>query len=99
MATSGTYNNFFEKGGIEYSHILNPKSGYPIENNIVSTTVIARECIDADALATMLMLMDLKEGIEIINSIDNTECLIVTKNSNKDLTLHYSYNFLDFIMD
>jgi len=99
MATSGTYNNFFEKDGIEYSHIINPKSGYPIENNIVSTTVIARECIDADALATMLMLMDLKEGIEIINSIDNTECLIVKKNNNKDLTLHYSDSFLDFIID
>ena len=99
LATSGTYNNFFEFDGIEYSHIINPKNGYPIKNNIVSTTVIAPYCIDADALATMLMVLDSNEGINIINNINDTECLIILKNSNNDLTTLYSDKFSDFIVD
>jgi len=99
MATSGTYNNYFINDGTEYSHIINPKTGYPIKNNILSATVIAPVCIDADALATMLMILDWEEGIRIINNINNTECLLILKNDNNDLTIKYSDNFSNFIVD
>ncbi len=99
MATSGTYNNFFINNGIEYSHIINPKTGYPIKHNILSASVIAPSCIDADALATMLMVLNWEEGIEIINKIDNTECIIILKNDNENLIIKYSDNFARFIVD
>ena len=83
IATSGTYNNFTIYDDIEYSHIINPLTGYPITSNILSSTVISEKCIDADALATMLMVMPYREGIDIINDIPNTECLILYKNNNK----------------
>ena len=83
IATSGTYNNFTVYDDIEYSHIINPLTGYPITNNILSSTVISEKCIDADALATMLMVIPYREGVDIINNIPNTECLILYDNNNK----------------
>ena len=68
IATSGTYNNFSVYDGIQYSHIINPMTGYPISNNILSCTIIAKECVDADALATMLMVLPAYEGLNIINT-------------------------------
>ena len=61
MATSGTYNNYFEYDGKKFSHIINPKTGYPYEHSIVSATIIANECIDADAYATMAMTMKIDD--------------------------------------
>ena len=99
MATSGNYNNYFVKDGIEYSHIINPLTGYPIENYILSSTVISEKCIDADALATMLMLVGAKEGVKIIDKIKNVECMLVIKDVNDEQQLVYSENFKKFIVD
>ena len=99
LATSGTYNNYFEKDGTKYSHIINPITGYPIEQNIVSATVIAPNCVDADALATLLMVIDWKEGITIINNLVNTECFIILKDRDNILLNRYSDGFLGFIVD
>ena len=98
MGKSHLNNNYFEEDGLEYSHIINPKTGYPTEHHILSVSVIAPDCIDADALATMLMVVDWKDGIDIINNIDKTECLIITKNKNS-ISLNYSDGFEDFIVE
>ena len=68
MATSGSYNNYFTFNNIEYSHILNPNTGYPFHFRTVSATIIADNCIDADAYATLAMT---KNSSEIINLINN----------------------------
>ena len=99
MATSGTYNNFFNKNGIEYSHLINPLTGYPVKHKILSATVIADKCIDADALATMLMVIDTKKGINIVNELDRVECLLMLKNHTEGISLIYSDGFENFIVD
>ena len=76
IATSGNYNNYSIYGGVRYSHIINPKTGWPINNNIISASVIADNCIDADAIATLLMLLPYEEGIELINNMNNVESLL-----------------------
>ncbi len=83
IATSGNYRNFFEKEGQIFSHIINPKTGFPVENRVVSTSVIAENCTIADGLATALMVMDVKKSIDLVNSIPNTECLIIQKQDNQ----------------
>ena len=100
MATSGTYNNYFKKDNVVYSHIINPISGYPIEHKILSVTVISNNCIDADAIATMLMLLDWQEGLELINSdlFDTVECFIIVKDG-EGFSEKYSDGFLDFIVN
>ncbi len=79
VATSGNYRNFFEKGGKTFSHIIDPKTGYPVGNQVVSASIIAGTCTLADGLATALMVMDVDQGIELVNRMDNTECLIIKK--------------------
>lgn len=58
IATSGNYRNFYIKDGKKYAHTINPQTGYPAENNILSATVIANDCMSADAYATVFMLAD-----------------------------------------
>lgn len=58
MATSGNYRNYYIKEGKKYAHTINPKTGYPSETNILSATVIANDCMSADAFATVFMLAD-----------------------------------------
>lgn len=59
MATSGNYRNFYYKGGKKYSHTIDPRTGYPVQHSILSSTVIARDCTTADAYATAFMVMGL----------------------------------------
>ena len=79
IATSGDYRNYVVKNHQTYSHIIDPKTGYPVKNQVVSTSVIAPDCTLADGLATALMVMDIKDGIAMINSLDQVECLIIQK--------------------
>ncbi|GAD90845.1 thiamine biosynthesis lipoprotein ApbE [Vibrio halioticoli NBRC 102217] len=67
MATSGDYRNYFERDGIRYSHIINPKTGKPIAHKVVSVTAIHPSCMTADGLATGLMVLGEKEGIRVAN--------------------------------
>jgi len=94
LATSGDYRNYFEYNGKSYSHILDPKTGYPVTNNIVSVSIMADSCALADALATAVMVLGRCKGIELINSIESTECMIMVKDKNGGLIDYYSNGFL-----
>jgi len=94
LATSGVYRNFFEAGnGRLYSHIIDPKTGYPVINGVVSVSIIAENCTFADGLATAILVMGRKKGIELVNRLDNVECTIVVKNKDGSLTGYYSRGF------
>ncbi len=97
IATSGNYRNFFEMNGQTFSHIIDPTTGYPATSQIVSTSVISKDCTFADGLATALMIMDVQEGLKLVNRLEHTECLIIQK---KDQTLvnHTSENFDAFVV-
>ena len=57
IATSGSYRKFYEKDGIKYAHTIDPKTAYPVTHNLLSASVITKNCITADAIATALMVM------------------------------------------
>ena len=96
VASSGTYNNYFIEDGVKYSHIINPKTGYPIKVNILGSTVIAEKCIDADALATIAMLIPPLESIKIFKSLD-VEGVITAVNQNNETVLYKSKGFDDYL--
>lgn len=79
LATSGDYRNFFELNGKRYSHILDPTTGYPLANGVVSASVMADTCTFADGLATALMVLGHEKGIPLVNSLERVECLIVVQ--------------------
>ena len=57
IATSGNYRNFYYKDGVKYAHTIDPRTGYPVQHSLLSATVIADNCMRADALATAFMVM------------------------------------------
>ncbi len=65
IATSGDYRNYFERDGVRYSHIIDPQTGRPINNRVVSVTVLDKSCMTADGLATGLMVLGEEKGIEV----------------------------------
>ncbi|MBN2293016.1 MAG: FAD:protein FMN transferase [Pirellulales bacterium] len=70
MATSGDYRNYFEKDGVRYSHLLDPRNGRPISHRLASVTVLAETCAEADALATGLMVLGPDTGFDLARSPD-----------------------------
>lgn len=79
IATSGNYRNFFNIDGTTYSHIIDPQTGHPVSNRVVSASVTAEDCTFADGLATALMVMEIKEGLKLVNRLDHVECLVIEK--------------------
>ena len=65
MATAGDYRRFFESGGRHYSHIIDPRTGFPVTHDTVSATAMAADCMQADALATVLMVMPPAEALAL----------------------------------
>ncbi len=70
MATSGNYRKFYEEGGQKFSHIIDPRTGYPAKQNLLSATVLANDGITADAYATVFMIMGLERSKQFL--ADNT---------------------------
>ena len=66
LATSGNYRNFYYKDGKKYAHTIDPKTGYPIQHNILSATVIGQQCAVADAYATAFMVMGLDGAKKVL---------------------------------
>ena len=67
MATSGNYRNFYYKNGRKYAHTIDPSTGYPVQHNILSSTVIANDCATADAYATAFMVMGIDKAKAILS--------------------------------
>ncbi len=76
VATSGTYEKFAMIGGVKYSHTIDPKTGYPVRG-IKSVTIICSRAEIADAMATPVMVMGIKAGINLINQIKDIACIII----------------------
>ena len=77
LATSGNYRKFYEKDGVKYSHTIDPKTGYPVNHSLLSATVIANDCMTADAFATAFMVLGLDKSIELIDQHPELEAYFI----------------------
>lgn len=66
IATSGNYRKFYVKDGVKYSHTINPKTGKPVQHSLLSATVVANSCADADAYATAFMVMGVDKAMQFV---------------------------------
>lgn len=82
IATSGDYRNFYIKDGKKYAHTINPKTGYPASQNILSATVVYKDCLIADGLATAIMAMGTEEFAKHKQEFDFFEYLLILADSN-----------------
>lgn len=83
LASSGTYLNYFLDNGVEYSHIIDPRSGYPIKRDLVSVSVLAKDCATADAFATAAMVMGEQDTKKVIELFSDLGFMFVYKNGHK----------------
>ena len=85
LATSGNYRKYRidPNTGERYAHIIDPLSGQSLVNNILSASVIADNCIDSDAWATALMLMNPNSALEMVNKIQGIEMLLLTSKDDQ----------------
>jgi thiamine biosynthesis lipoprotein len=90
MATSGDYRNFIVIDGRSYSHIIDPRTGRPVANGVVSASVIAAGCTLADGLATGIMVMGPESGLALLNRLDGVEGLIIVRKPDGTLVNHWS---------
>ena len=96
MATSGDYRNYFEAGGKRFSHIIDPRTGYPVNNDVVSVSIVADTCMLADGLATAIMVMGLDHGMALINSLKEVEGFIIVRKTD-DVYAHYASEAFEFL--
>lgn len=89
VVSSGIYERSFEKDGKFYHHLLNPKTGYPYENSLVSVTILSEKSVDGDGLSTACFSLGLQEGMKFIEALPDTEAVFITE----DYKLHYSSGF------
>ncbi len=90
VATSGNYRNYREVNGTRFGHTLDPLSGHPVVTSTLSATVIAPDCATADGLATACMVMNPTASLDMINSLDGVEALIVVADADSIALLHSS---------
>lgn len=77
MATSGNYRQFYYDNGVRRSHTIDPRTGYPVNHNLLSATVIAPSCMEADAFATACMVLGATDALALINTLDSVECYLI----------------------
>lgn len=84
IVSSGDYEQFFvdEETGKTYSHILDKSTGYPMETDIAQVSIFSEKSVDGDGLSTIVYSLGSEKGLEYIENIDNTECIIVKKDGS-----------------
>ena len=98
FATSGDYRNFYIKDGKKYAHTINPHTGYPSEQNVLSATVIADDCMTADAYATAFMAMGLEDALNLAKQIDGIEYYLIYMDSTDQMQVELSEGMQQMIV-
>ncbi len=86
IVSSGDYERFFERDGVRYHHILDPKTGYPADSGLIGTTIISDFSIDADALSTAAFVLGLEKGMDLIKKFDGVEAVFITDDKKVYIT-------------
>lgn len=97
IATSGNYRNFYYKDGKKYAHTIDPRTGYPVQHNILSATVIAKDCMSADAYATAFMVMGLEEAERFADAHPDIDACFIYTDEKGELQTYYTKGMKRFI--
>ena len=93
VVTSGIYERYFESEGQRYHHILDPKTGYPLDNELLSVTVISDDSIDGDIYTTLLYGMGVEKSLACLKNIPQIEAIFVTKDQQVIFSSQRQFTF------
>ncbi len=99
LVTSGSTRKYVERNGKRYSHCIDPKTGYPVEHNVLSVTVLAENSVWADALASICMVMGMEKSLPLIESMDGVEAYYIYVNEQNALETFASEGFAKLVVD
>ena len=98
LATSGNYRNFYYKDGKKYAHTIDPRTGYPIQHNILSATVVAQDCATADAYATSFMVLGLDSAKAICNAHPELDAYFIYTKEDGKTDVYYTEGMKRYIV-
>ena len=93
VVTSGIYQRYFKADGKIYHHILDPSTGYPYDNGLISVTILSERSVDGDALSTTCFSLGLSRGMELVESMDGVYACFI----DEDYQIHYSDGMEKFL--
>ena len=99
VATSGNYRNYYMKDGVKYSHTIDPLTGYPSEQNILGATIIADDCMTADAYATAFMAMGLDKSVGVAHKIPGLHYYFIYVKPDGSVDSMFSDEFDQFLAE
>ena len=99
LSTSGNYRQFYYMNGKKYAHTINPKTGYPVEHNLLSATVIAPTCMQADAYATAFMVLGVDSSLALCNRIPDMECYLIFADEAGNYQVAYTDGFKKYFSE
>ena len=94
VVSSGIYERYFEKDHRSYHHLLDPKTGYPFENDLIGVTIISKHSVDGDGLSTACFSMGLEKGLAYLNEKEDVYGVFITS----DKKMHFSEGFEGFMI-
>lgn len=97
VVTSGTYERYFEQHGKRYHHILDPRTGYPLDNELDSVTIVSKDSIDGDIWTTLMYGMGVEKGCAALCAHPDIEAIFVTK--TKEVVLSSAHHFRFTLLD
>ena len=99
LVTSGSTRKYVERDGKRYSHCIDPHTGYPVEHQLLSATVLAENSVWADALASICMVMGMEQSLPLIQSMDGVEAYYIFVNEKGDLESFATEGFKKLIVE
>ncbi len=99
LATSGNYRNFYVENGKKYAHTIDPKTGYPVQHSLLSSTVLADNCMTADAFATAFMVLGVEAAKKIVEKTPGIEVYFVYAGEDGKNKVYMSDKFKDHLIE
>jgi len=99
IATSGNYRRYFIENGVKYVHHIDPKTGYPTKNNLLSASVISTSCLNSDATATGLLVMGLEKAINYLKNHKELEAYLIYTDEKGNYLSYATVGFAQLIIE
>jgi thiamine biosynthesis lipoprotein len=93
ISTSGSYRKYYEENGARYSHFIDPSTGFPVKHNLLSVSVLANDCITADAYATTFMVMGLEKSKIFLANHPEIQCYFISDDQKGGFAIYYTPGF------
>ena len=98
LATSGNYRKFYEENGVKYTHSIDPKTGYPAKQQLLSATIVTDECITADAYATACMVLGLEKAKAMLEKHPELQAYLIYNDDEGKYQVYYTKGFKPMIV-